>query len=59
MPKRNIALLVLMTGLYAATAGAQPLVTLQNTVKKAVVSNPEAQARWHAFLSSKHEHFKA
>jgi adhesin transport system outer membrane protein len=55
MPKRNIALLVLMTGLYAATAGAQPLVTLQDTVKKAVVSNPEVQARWHAFLSSKHE----
>lgn len=55
MPRRKIAKLVLMAGLYAATAGAQPLVTLQDTVKKAVVSNPEVQARWHAFLSSKHE----
>lgn len=55
MPRRKIAQLVLMAGLYATTAGAQPLVTLQDTVKKAVVSNPEVQARWHAFLSSKHE----
>ncbi len=42
-------------GLFSAVAGAQTPVTLQDTVKKAIVSNPEVQARWHAFLSSRHE----
>ncbi|MHB1186372.1 TolC family outer membrane protein [Thiobacillus sp.] len=48
-------LLVSVMGLFSAVAGAQTPVTLQDTVKKAIVSNPEVQARWHAFLSSRYE----
>ena len=55
MPRRNIALLVSVLGLFSAAAVAQTPVTLQETVKKAIVSNPEVQASWHAFLSSRHE----
>lgn len=55
MPKRKIALLISVLGLFSAVAGAQTPATLQDTVKKAIVSNPEVQARWHAFLSSRHE----
>jgi len=55
MPKRKIALLLSLMCLFPASAGAQPIVTLQDTVKKAIVSNPEVQARWHTFLSSQHE----
>lgn len=55
MPKRKIALLISVLGLFSAVAGAQTPATLQDTVKKAIVSNPEVQARWHAFLSSQHE----
>jgi len=55
MPKRKIVLLVSVMGLFSSVAGAQTPVTLQDTVKKAIVSNPEVQARWHAFLSSQHE----
>ena len=42
-------------GLVSAVASAQPPITLQDAVKKAIVSNPEVQASWHAFLSSQHE----
>ncbi len=55
MPKRKIVLLISVVGLFSAVAGAQTPATLQDTVKKAIVSNPEVQARWHAFLSSQHE----
>ena len=55
MPLRKIALFVLVTGLFPLSAGAQTAVTLQDTVKKAIVSNPDVQARWHAFLASKNE----
>jgi len=55
MPKRKVALLISVLGLFSAVAGAQTPATLQDTVKKAIVSNPEVQARWHAFLSSQHE----
>jgi adhesin transport system outer membrane protein len=55
MPKRKIALLISVLGLFSAVAAAQTPATLQDTVKKAIVSNPEVQARWHAFLSSQHE----
>lgn len=55
MPKRKIALLISVLGLLSSVAGAQTPATLQDTVKKAIVSNPEVQARWHAFLSSQHE----
>mgnify|MGYP002386260288 FL=1 len=55
MPKRKIALFMSVISLCSVAAGAQPLVTLQDAVKKAIVSNPEVQARWHTFLSSRHE----
>ena len=55
MSKRIIALLLSMTGLFPAVSAAQPPVMLQDAVKKAIVSNPEVQARWHAFLASQHE----
>jgi adhesin transport system outer membrane protein len=55
MPKRKITLLLLMMGLASAAVAAQPPVTLQDAVKKAIVSNPEVQSRWHAFLSSQYE----
>jgi adhesin transport system outer membrane protein len=38
------------------SAAAQPLPeALRDAARKAVVSNPEVQARWHAFLASKEE----
>jgi len=55
MPRRKFALFLSLLSLFSAAAWAQPLVTLQDAVKKAIVSNPEVQARWHAFLSSQHE----
>ncbi len=57
MPVIKKALLVLLSvmSLFPAFAGAQPSATLQDAVKKAIVGNPEVQARWHAFLSSRHE----
>jgi len=57
MPKRKVAVLLILTamGLYSALAAAQPTVTLQDAVKKAIESNPEVQARWHALLASQHE----
>ena len=51
----KIALLVSVVSLFSAGAGAQTPFTLQDAVKKAIVSNPEVQASWHAFLSSRHE----
>ena len=53
--RRQVALVSDDAFLFSAVAGAQTPVTLQDTVKKAIVSNPEVQARWHAFLSSQHE----
>mgnify|MGYP002475453933 FL=1 len=41
--------------LLPALAWAQTPITLQDAVRKAIVSNPEVQARWHAFLASQHE----
>ena len=55
MRKRKIALLLAMTGLFSSVSVAQPPVMLQDAVKKAIVSNPEVQARWHTFLSSQYE----
>lgn len=56
MPTRKIGLSMIgMSLLLSATAAAQAPITLQDTVKNAVASNPEVQARWHTFLSSKHE----
>jgi adhesin transport system outer membrane protein len=55
MPRIKVALFFLVMSVLAPVAGAQPAATLENAVKKAIVSNPEVQARWHTFLSSQHE----
>ena len=55
MSGRNIALGLIIMGMLSAPAAAQAPITLQDTVKNAIVSNPEVQARWHAFQSSLHE----
>lgn len=55
MLARKTALLLLAMGLFPPFANAQSVVTLQDTVKKAIVSNPEVQARWNAFLASQNE----
>jgi adhesin transport system outer membrane protein len=55
MPRIKIALVILVMSVLAPVAGAQPVATLQDAVKKAIVSNPEVQARWHTFLSSQQE----
>jgi adhesin transport system outer membrane protein len=55
MPRIKIALVILVMSMLAPVAGAQPVATLQDAVKKAIVSNPEVQARWHTFLSSQQE----
>lgn len=55
MLARKAALLLLLMGLFPPCASAQSVVTLQDTVKKAIVSNPEVQARWNAFLASQNE----
>jgi len=55
MLKIKIALVFSVMSLLSPAVGAQQIVTLQDAVKKAIVSNPEVQARWHTFLSSQHE----
>lgn len=55
MSKIKLVWLVSCIAFLPAMALAKPLATLQDVVKKAVVSNPEVQARWHAFLASQHE----
>lgn len=50
----RIILLLAMVGLFPAMAGAQP-VSLQETVKKAISTNPDVQARWHTFQASLYE----
>ncbi len=55
MLARKAALVLLLMGLFSPYASAQSVVTLQDAVKKAIVSNPEVQARWNAFLASQNE----
>ena len=55
MLARKAVLVLLLMGLFPPCASAQSVVTLQDTVKKAIVSNPEVQARWNAFLASQNE----
>ena len=55
MPVRKIVLSLTVMSMLSAPAAAQAPFTLQDTVKSAIVSNPEVQARWHAFQSSLHE----
>ena len=55
MPRRKIELCLIVVSLMSASVAAQTPITLQNTVKHAIVNNPEVQARWHAFQSAFHE----
>lgn len=55
MSKRKVKLVLSLMGLLPALAWAQTPITLQDAVRKAIVSNPEVQARWHAFMASQHE----
>lgn len=55
MSKRKVTLFLSLMGLLPALAWAQTPITLQDAVRKAIVSNPEVQARWHAFMASQHE----
>ena len=55
MSVRIIALCLAMASLGTAHAGAEQAVTMQDAVKTAIVSNPEVQARWHAFQASLYE----
>lgn len=57
MQLRKKLLCISMLGIFSVTAGAQTPVThsMQDAVKKAIVSNPEVQAKWHSFLASQHE----
>lgn len=48
-------LFLTVMSMLSAPAAAQAPLTLQDAVKNAIVSNPEVQARWHAFQSSLHE----
>ena len=54
MKSKLTLMAVAIFSVFAATA--QPLPeALKDAARKAVVSNPEVQARWHAFLASKEE----
>lgn len=55
MQKRKISFALAVVALLSAETGAAPAGTLQDAVKKAIVSNPEVQARWHDFLASQDE----
>lgn len=55
MQKRKISFALAVVALLSAETGAAPAGTLQDAVKKAIVSNPEVQARWHDFLASRDE----
>lgn len=55
MSGRIVTLLLAMMSLFSAHAVAQQAVTLQDAVKNAITTNPEVQARWHAFQSSLYE----
>jgi adhesin transport system outer membrane protein len=55
MAIRKVALVFSVLTFFSAGIWAQPASTLQDTVRKAIVGNPEVQSRWHAFLASQHE----
>lgn len=55
MQGRKIVLCLLVMSLVSAPVAAQAPITLQDTVKHAIVNNPEVQARWHAFQSALYE----
>ena len=47
--------LILFALFAASVANAEPLVTLQQMVEKVVSSNPEVQAKYHAYLGAGYE----
>lgn len=55
--KRQTALGVLLAvlSLAAAAQSAGPATSAKEAVQRAVVSNPEVQARWHAFRAAREE----
>lgn len=55
MRGRKIAGLLVTLAFASASAAAQQPATLPDAVKKALLGNPEVQARWHAFLATRHE----
>ncbi len=55
MQGRKIVLCLLVMCLVSAPVAAQAPITLQETIKHAIVNNPEVQARWHAFQSALYE----
>ena len=52
MAVRKIVLYMMVASMLSTPAVAQTPITLQDAVKNAIVSNPEVQARWHAFQAS-------
>lgn len=55
MQNRKISLALAFIALLSVEAGAAPASTLKDAVRKAIVSNPEVQARWHDFLAAQDE----
>lgn len=55
MPHRKIMQCLALMGVLAASGSVSAASTLQDAVRKALVSNPEVQASWHAFMSSQYE----
>jgi adhesin transport system outer membrane protein len=51
-PVHKLACLVTLACLQIASAGAAPPDALRDAARKAVVGNPEVQARWHAFRAA-------
>nr|HPR08200.1 TolC family protein [Denitromonas sp.] len=47
--------LTLALALLPLTLQAVPAESLREAVQRAVVSNPEVQARWHAYLAAEEE----
>lgn len=55
-PRKLLACLVASSCLISATAYAQmPSATIADVARKAIETNPEVQASWHAFLASGHD----
>ncbi len=50
-----IAAFVIPSALYAVSLQAEPLVTLKQMVEKTITSNPEVQAKYHAYVGAGYE----
>jgi adhesin transport system outer membrane protein len=51
----TIAAFLMPSALFAAPAHAEPLVTLKQMVEKTISSNPEVQAKYHAYVGAGYE----